>query len=243
MYNLLIKEYQEEKGTKYVPYTSVSEGWVDMLYDQNGSYVCQRNNYDGTTTCTAEGEFVQVVESFKMTYEIEWDKANLGVTATVLDGWTHEKKPTMIGTFIVNFPYDDAKGRMENQTPTDSWYLFFGTSQDAKSRIKISAWKAKSLEEQAAYLGEAEKDPDLNEDPAKEAAADPSTQTALQKLFGSNNPNSKINWLWVVLATVITATVGVAVWGYRRYRRTKRKAQMAAMKYGKYSRDVVDVLT
>lgn len=251
-YNLKRLIFQiSESGQQYINYTSVSEGWIDMLYDRNGSYVCQRDNYAGTTTCTAEGEWISIPEKFRCTYEIEWEKSNSGITAAVLDNWNHKTKPKLIGTFVSTYPYDNQKTEVENLTPNDGWYLFFGSNEDAKSRIKISDWNAKSFEEQAAHLGDSISDPELNKEkePEKPSAvgaagtAQTGVLAGIKNLFSSTTPEAKTNRLWLMLAGVITVVAGVAVWAYRRYRRTKRYAEKAALKYGKYSQTVVDSVT
>lgn len=249
-YNLLIERYKETPGTEYIPYTSQSDGWIDRLYDRNGSYVCQRDNYAGTTTCTAEGEFAPIIVSFGMTYKIEWDKANSGISVPVLDNWPHSVRPLRVGTFIDNHLFDNAQSRTVNQTPDGSWYLYFAAGDDPKTRLKISEWLAKSVEEQETFLGLTGNDPEPEKKPGAvgEKTTDATTQTGifagLKKLFSSSDPAAaKKSRLWIILAGILSAVVGVSIWAYRRYRRGRRKAEKVALKYGKYTQDVVDTVT
>ncbi len=156
----------------------------------------------------------------------------------VLEDWTHETKPIAISA-AMKLPIDLTKTKEQNATPDDRWLLVF----QKQNAISIGDWKAKSPKGQAEYLGEKYTDPDALVDLTPDNRSDPKPDLEKKGLFASDNSNAKTNWLWLILAGVITVAAWVSVWVYRRYRRTKRKAEKVAMKYGKYSQDVADVLT
>jgi hypothetical protein len=179
------------------------------------------------------------VKEFACYYTIDYTFTGRNyLKVDVLEDWTHETKPIGISA-AMKLPIDLTKTKEQNATPDDRWLLVF----QKQNAISIGHWKAKTLKEQAEYLGEKYTDPDAPEDQTPAPPNPDPTEVDKKGLFASNNPHAKTNGLWLILATVITAAVGVSFWAYRRYRRTKRMAERVALKYGKYSQDVADALT
>ena len=192
------------------------------------------------------------VTEFACYYTIDYTFSGRNyLTVDVLEDWALAIKPIAVSA-AMKLPYDTNKTEEQNAKPDDRWQLVF-QNQNA---ITIGDWKALTPKDRAEYLGleykepEPEKDPDTDNGPQqgdeegdKEGVNGATPGAVLTSLFSSTNPKAKTNWLWLILAGILTLTVGVSVWAYRRYRRARKKAEMAAFKYGKYSRDIVDAVT
>lgn len=216
-------------GTYSIPYTVENEGDIDKFYDSQGSYQCETDLRTGLTTCTKYEETFPTILSFGRTYAITWEvEADSNtVKAKVLDEWKYPVKPTKIGTFITNYPFDDKLSEAENYKPKEDWYLYFKVGGKEVTK-KISAWLALSETEQRKFLGISDPENPNNEDAKKGLTA---SMANAQK------------WLWAILASCLIVLISLLFWLKKRAKKAKEKAEVAALKYGKYSQDVVDVAT
>ena len=225
-------------GTYSIPYTVVSEGDIDKFYDSQGSYKCETDLRTGITTCTEYEEIYPTILSFFRTYGITWDTPSDSSTvkAKVLDEWKYSVKPTKIGTFITNYPFDRKLSETENYTPKEDWYLYFKVG-GKEVKKKISEWLALSETEQRKFLGITEP-----KTPTGEGEKPPTGEGEGKGLAGMlSSLTNAPQWLWAILASALIVIVSVLLWLKKRAKKAKEKTEVVAMKYGKYSQDIVDL--
>lgn len=238
-YQTKILEDKQNWGLYTVPYKAVNEGGYRKFYDSSGTYVCQTNLETGIGDCTRFDETYMGILSFLMTYQITWDvEADSNtVKVKVLDEWKYSVRPTKIGTFLNEYPFNPNLSFSENWTPKEDWHLYFQV-EGKEVHQKISEWLALSETEQKKFLGI----PEPKKTPTGEGAKPPTDGDEKKGLAAlvSNLSNTQ-KWLWALLASALVVIVSVLLWLKKRAKKAKEKTEVVAMKYGKYSQDIVDM--